>query len=206
MATGQASHAFLGVALQDLSPGLAAAFGLPSQDGTLIAMVTPDSPAADAGLRAGDVITAFNGKAIGHFGDLSQRIGDAMPGQSVRLSIWRKHRASDFMVKFGRIRDPARLQGQPLPEAPPGEPGLTLRKLTVRELAITELPSGMLIEQVAGPAARAGLLPGDVLLAINGDTTQTLKDVQAALHGKPERMALLIQRGSDRMFVPVALP
>jgi serine protease Do len=185
---------------------LATAFGLSHQDGTLIAMVTPDSPAADAGLRAGDVITAFNGKAIAHFGDLSQRIGDAMPGQSVRLSIWRKHRALDFMVKFGRIRDPARLQGQPLPEAPPGEPGLTLRKLTVRELAITELPSGMLIEQVAGPAARAGLLPGDVLLAINGDTTQTLKDVQAALHGKPERLALLIQRGSDRMFVPVALP
>jgi serine protease Do len=49
-------------------------------------------------------------------------------------------------------------------------------------------------------------MPGDVLLAINGDTTQTLKDVQAALHGKPERLALLIQRGSDRMFVPVALP
>ena len=206
VATGEASHAFLGVAMQDLSPGLATAFGLSHQDGTLIAMVTPDSPAADAGLRAGDVITAFNGKAIAHFGDLSQRIGDAMPGQSVRLSIWRKHRALDFMVKFGRIRDPARLQGQPLPEAPPGEPGLTLRKLTVRELAITELPSGMLIEQVAGPAARAGLLPGDVLLAINGDTTQTLKDVQAALHGKPERLALLIQRGSDRMFVPVALP
>ena len=76
----------------------------------------------------------------------------------------------------------------------------------MRELSITELPSGMLIEQVAGPAARAGLLPGDVLLAINGDATQTLKDVQAALHGKPERLALLIQRGSDRMFVPVALP
>ena len=206
MATGQASHAFLGVALQDLSPGLAVAFGLSSQDGTLIAVVTPDSPAADAGLRAGDVITAFNGKAIAHFGDLSQRIGDAMPGQSARLSIWRQHRAVEFMVKFGRIPGPDHTLSEPLPEPPLGDPGLTLRTLTVRELAITELSSGMLIEQVAGPAARAGVLPGDLLLAVNSDPTQTLKDVQAAIHGKQERVALLIQRGGNRMFVPVVLP
>ncbi|MEY4266291.1 MAG: hypothetical protein RIS90_826 [Pseudomonadota bacterium] len=205
VASGRASHAFLGVGVQDMNPGLAAAFGLSRHDGSLVALVAPDSPAAGAGLRPGDVITAFNGRAVTHYGDLSECIGDAAPGQTVRLSIWRDRTAHELMVRFGQIRERERPVGAPLAQAPPGEPGLALRTLNAQELAATRLRGGLLVQTVAGPAARAGLRPGDLLLAVNSTPVSAVTEVEAIVHGRPGRMALLIQRGDDRAFVLINL-
>lgn len=205
VASGRASHAFLGVGVQDINPGLAAAFGLPHHEGSLVALVAPDSPAAGAGLRPGDVITAFNGRAVTHYGDLSECIGDAVPGQNVRLSIWRDRTPFEVMVRFGQIRERERPVGALLAQAPPGEPGLALRTLSAQELAAARLRGGLLVQTVAGPAARAGLRPGDLLLAVNSTPVLAVSDVEAIVHGRPGRMALLIQRGDERAFVLVDL-
>ena len=203
--SGRAAHAFLGVGVQDMNPGLAAAFGLPRHDGSLVALVAPDSPAAGAGLRPGDVITAFNGRAVTHYGDLSESIGDATPGQTVRLSIWRDRTPHEVMVRFGQIRERERPAGTLPAQAPPGEPGLALRTLNAQELAATRLRSGLMVQNVAGPAARAGLRPGDLLLAVNSTPVSEVTEVEAIVHGRPGRMALLIQRGDDRAFVLINL-
>ena len=205
VASGRAAHAFLGVGVQDMNPGLAAAFGLPHHDGSLVALVAPDSPAAGAGLRPGDVITAFDGRAVTHYGDLSECIGDAAPGQTVRLSIWRDRTAHEVMVRFGEIREPKRPVGALLAQAPPGEPGLALRSLSAQEMAAAQLRGGLLVQTAAGPAARAGLRPGDLLLAVNSTPVSAVTEVEAIVHDRPGRMALLIQRGDERAFVLINL-
>lgn len=205
VATGRASHAQLGVSAQDLNQALAESFGLSRPDGALIANVVPDSAAAKAGLMPGDVITEINGDTIIRSGDLSSRISLAMPGETVRLKVWRDKSAREMSVKLGRAEDTASAQAQRESDAQPGQLGLALRALTREELSQVKLPGGLLVEGVSGAAARAGLLPGDVLLALNGTPLKSLDQVRSVMDKKPKVISLLILREGDRIFVPVEL-
>lgn len=205
VATGQASHARLGVTVQDLNQALAESFGLTRLDGALVTQVAPDSAAASADLRPGDVITEFNGEPITRAGDLSSRISLATPGETVRLRVWHDRAARDVTVKLGRAGDGTRPPAQRDLKVAPGQLGLSLRPLTRDELSKTHLQGGLLVEGVAGAAARAGLLPGDVLLDINGTPLKSVDQVKAVLEKKPKGVALLVLRDGDRIFVPVEL-
>jgi serine protease Do len=205
VATGRAAHAWLGVTVQDLNQALAESFGLSHPDGALVASVAPDSAAAKAGVRAGDVLTSFNGEPITRSGDLSSRIGQASPGETVRLGVWRDKKLQELSVKLGTVREPGR-QPKPREEASSADQfGLRLRTLTREEQSQTGITGGLLIEGVSGPAARAGLVPGDLLLAINGVPVSSANQVQGLLAQKPGHKALLIQRQGERLFVPVEL-
>lgn len=206
VATGRASHARLGVTVQDLNQTLAESFGLSRPDGALIANVAPDSAAAAAGLMPGDVVTEVNNEPIVRSGDLSSRISLATPGETVRLKVWRDKAAREVPVKLGRTEDGARMQAQrDAGVQQPGQLGLSLRPLTPDEQARAHLKGGLLVEGVAGSAARAGLMPGDVLLAINGTPLKSVDQVRSVMDKKPKSVALLILRNGDRIFVPVAL-
>jgi serine protease Do len=87
LATGHTRHACRGVTAQELSQGLGESFGLKKPAGALVGSVQHDSAAAAAGLQLGDVITEINGEAIEHSGDLSSRISQRKPGDTVKLSI-----------------------------------------------------------------------------------------------------------------------
>ncbi|MGH8797638.1 MAG: trypsin-like peptidase domain-containing protein, partial [Caldimonas sp.] len=91
VATGHAVHARLGVTVQDLNQSLADSFGLKRPDGALVANVAPNTAAAAAGLKSGDVITEVNGAPIVRSGELSSVIGMAAPGEQVKLKVWRDH-------------------------------------------------------------------------------------------------------------------
>jgi serine protease Do len=206
VATGKAQHARIGVVVQDLNQSLAESFGLPRPDGALVSRVAPDSPAAKAGLKAGDVITEVNGEAIARSGSLSSRIGLASPGETVKLKVWRDKASKDIEVKLGRINEEeqqASAEDQQGGDA--AHLGLSMRPLTHEERAQAKLDHGLLIEDVDGAAARAGLEPGDVLLAINGKPVTSLEQVKSVLAGKPKSVALLVQREGERIFVPVNL-
>jgi serine protease Do len=205
VATGRVEHARLGVTVQDLSQSLAQSFGLARPDGALIANVAAGSAAATAGLMAGDVITEVNGEPIVRSGDLSSRISLASPGETVRLKVWRDGSAREMPVKLGRAEDRAGSPAQPDSEVQPGQLGLKLRPLTSAEQTLARVPGGLLIEGVTGPAARAGLMPGDVLLAINGVPVKSVDQMQGLLGNRPKTVALLILRDGDRIFVPVEL-
>src|SRR5258706_3297640 len=99
VATGHASHARLGVMVQDMNQALAESFGLQRPDGALVSNVDPDGPAAKAGLKPGDVITHVNGTPIERAGDLSSRIGMDAPGSRVTLKVWRDRSERDFDIK-----------------------------------------------------------------------------------------------------------
>jgi serine protease Do len=207
LATGHAQHARLGVAAQDLSQGLADSFGLSRPDGALVTSVQESTAAASAGLQAGDVITAVNGEPITHASDLSSRISMAVPGETVQLKVWRERAERTLTVKLGQAEEAGTAAAVKAPPMPPkaGELGLSLRPLTRQEQAAAHVTGGLLIEGAAGPAARAGLDAGDVLLAINGVSVNAVEQVQRELAKKPKSVALLILHEGNRIFVPVEL-
>jgi len=205
VSSGHASHARLGVTVQDLDQALAESFGLGRPEGALIANVAPDSAASRAGLVPGDVITEVNGEPVVRAGDLSSRISLAVPGEKVRLKVWRNQGAQEITATLGRAEDEAVARTKPDTESKPGQLGLALRPLARDEQDRAHVQGGLLVEGVAGSAARAGLMPGDVLLAINGVSLKSVEQVQGVMSKKPKRVALLILRGDYRIFVPVEL-
>ena len=205
ISTGRASHARLGVVVQDLKQALAESFGVGRPDGALIAQVTPDSAAAAAGLRAGDVITAFNGEPVVRAADLSRRISQAVPDETVRLTVWRDHAARQITVKLGRAQTSAEVPVESGPDAQPHQWGLRLRPLTRDEQEQIKVQGGLLVEGATGAAARSGIVAGDVLLAINGVPLKAIDQLRQVLEKKPRRVALLVLRNGERIFVPVEL-
>jgi serine protease Do len=205
VATGHASHARLGVLVQDLNQALAESFGLDRPDGALVASVDPDSPAAFAGLKPGDVITHVNGARIERAGDLSNRIGLDLPGSRVALRIWRDRGARQMSVKLAAADAQSSQQASSGKEAH-GQLGLALRPLTPQERAQGGPDQGLLVEGAAGPAARAGVRPGDVVLGIDGEPAKSVQQVRGIVREHRNRtVALLIERDGQRVFVPVKL-
>ena len=192
--------------IQDLNQSLAQSFGLERPDGALVASVAPGSAAAKAGLKSGDVITEVNGEPIQRSGALSSRIGLATPGETVKLKIWRDRASRDVDVKLGNAEESSKSALAEGKDVEPGQLGLALRPLTAEERARAKIDQGgLLVEEVTGPSARAGLAPGDVLLAINGQAVSSLEQVKSVLARKPKSVALLVERRGERIFVPVNL-
>lgn len=202
VANGKVEHARLGVTLQDLNQGLAESFGLKAPDGAIISSVAPGSAAAKAQLQAGDVITRIDGEPVRTSGDVSSRVGMARPGQTVKLSVWRDKANVEVDVALGAAERSAR---QAAGEAPKGRLGLALRPLTDAEKRQLRTDAGLVVEDAAGPAARAGIQPGDVVLSMNGKPVQSVEQMRETLDQKPPRVALLIQRDGQRIFVPINL-
>ena len=149
-------------------------------------------------------MTAVNGESIGRSGDLSSRISLATPGETVRIAVWRDRAARELVVKLGRAEEGTRALDQKERE-PPGQLGLVLRALTRDEQAQANLQGGLLVEGVGGAAARAGILIGDVLLAINGVPLKSMDQIRNLMDKKPKNVALLVLRNGERLFVPVEL-
>ncbi|MBX3607929.1 MAG: Do family serine endopeptidase [Piscinibacter sp.] len=204
VATGKASHARLGVTVQELNQTLAESFGLARPDGALIAQVADGSAAQKAGLKPGDVITEVDGQPVRQSGQLSTLIGMKAPGERVALKVWRDKSAREFEAKLGSIDDGEKVAGDATP-ASGGQLGLALRPLSRDERRAADVEQGLLIENVGGAAARAGVEAGDVLLAVNGKPVASVDQVRAVLAGKPKSVALLVQRDGDKIFVPVVL-
>ena len=203
--TGRAAHAQLGVTVQEVNQTLADSFKLDRPEGALVAHVQPNSPAAKAGLQPGDVIRQIDGKAVVASADLPAVVGRAAPGDTVRLQVWRDGKALELKAKLGdaqAVQASADADQQAVPDAKQGRLGLALRQLQPEEKRAAGIQQGLLIAGVAGPAAQAGLQPGDVLLAVNSRPVNTVDQVRSAA-ALSESVALLIQRGQERLYVPL---
>ncbi|MDO9236558.1 MAG: Do family serine endopeptidase [Aquabacterium sp.] len=205
VATGRASHARLGVTVQDLNQNLAESFGMSRPDGALIGSVAPGAAAALAGLQPGDVVMSVNDEIMTRSGDLSSRISLAIPGETVRLKIWRDKAVRELSVKLGRADEGASVGSQHDTPARAGQLGLGVRALTREEQLSAHVQGGLLVETVSGAAAGANVMSGDVLLAINGIALKSVEQVNSVIAKKPKVVALLILRDGERLFVPVEL-
>ncbi|MDA7415936.1 DegQ family serine endoprotease [Xenophilus arseniciresistens] len=207
VATGHASHAKLGVAVQEVNQAFADSFKLPRPEGALVSQVEEGGAAHKAGLQPGDVILKVDGQPIVASGDLPALIGQALPGQKVGIEVWRDGRAKALTATLGNASDKTQVASAQESVAK-GQLGLALRPLQPREreeAGVAAAQGGMVIENSRGPAAAAGVQAGDVLLAINGVPASNVAQVREAVAKADKSVALLIQRGSERIFVPVRL-
>ena len=203
VATGKAAHGRLGVTVQDLNQTLADSFGLSHINGALVSNVAPGSAAEKAGLQSGDVITAVNGEQVTSNGSLSSIIGMSAPGDKVKLDVWREKAQRTIEARLGGAGDEGKLIADASAGGEQGQLGLGLRPLTRDEKKEAKLDGGLVVEEVGGAAARAGVEAGDVLLAINGKRVQSIEQVTSVMAGKPKSVALLVQRDGTKIFVPV---
>jgi serine protease Do len=201
VATGHASHARLGVNVQTMNQALAESFGLERALGALVSEVAPGSAADKAGLQPGDVVLKYNGSDVRDSGHLAAMVGKAVPGDRATLGIWRKGKARSLTATLGASRDAPAQQAE-AGSGPQGQLGLAVRPLTPQERSQAQVPGGLYVEGVEGPAQRAGVVPGDIVLQAGGKPVRSVEDLrQAARAGKT--VALLVQRGDRRLFVPL---
>lgn len=209
VATGKVRHAQLGVAVQEVNQAFAESFNLDKPEGALVASVSKGSPADKAGLRPGDVIRQVDGQPIVASGDLPAWVGQAQPGQQVKLSVWRQGKPLELTATLGDASNKAIQQARNDEAVGKSQLGLSLRPLDPQERremgAKAGVNEGLVIEQARGPAAAAGVQPGDVLLAINGAPIKDITQVRAAMAKAGKSVALLIERDGDKIFVPVRL-
>lgn len=201
-ATGHASHGKLGVQIQNVTQGLADSFGLPQPEGALVAQVIKDGPAEHAGIEPGDVILKLNGQPLKSSDELPSQIASVAPGTTVNLEVWRNHSTREIAVKLGSM-DEKRTFANNQHEEQGGKLGLSVRPLTPDEEHQSNQKGGLLVERSRGPAAEAGIQPGDVVIAANGANITSAEDLKGAVEKSKGHIALLIKRGDQRLFVPV---
>jgi serine protease Do len=203
--TGHATHARLGVSVQEVYQTLADSFGLGKPEGALVSDVEKGSPADNAGIQSGDVIRSVNGKPIVNSIDLPSIIGESTPGEQVSLGIWRSGKTIELTAKLADAKN-ARVATDDTSSGPnPGKLGLALRPLQPDEKQESGLDGGLLVEDVTGAAERAGVQPGDVILSVNGSRVKNVEQVRGLVAKAGKSVALLIQRGDSRIFVPVRI-
>jgi len=204
LAHGKVEHAKLGVMAQEVNQDLADSFKLDSPTGALIANVEKGSAAEKAGLKPGDIVRAIDGRPIVSSGDLAAVINLAAPGQKIDLDVWRDGKRETMTASLGTLSkdDAVASNGDQGPSH--GKLGLALRRLTPdeREQADTD---GLLVQQASGPAAKAGIQRGDVILSVNGVAARSVEQVREALTKAGKTVALLVQRGDSKIFVPVQI-
>ena len=199
---GKVSRGRLGIGVQSVSQDLAASFGLSAPNGALVTSVEPKGPADKAGLEPGDVILKFNGQAINLSSDLPPMVAAISPGSTVKVEIWRKKQMKTLSMRVAEMPVSADESAVSSPDKP-NRLGVSVRPLTAQELAQAQVRQGLLVEAVGkGPAANAGIQPGDVILAVNGDPVASVAQLQDRLRSS-KSVALLVMRGDERIYVPM---
>ena len=204
LATGKVTRGRLGIAIQDVDQRLAKSFGLKKPSGALVTSVDKDGPSASADVKPGDVILSLDGEEVTGSADLPPRVADIQPGKSARLGIFRNGKEREVEVKVGAEK------GEEVASAGKGSGehgrlGLAVRPLTPEEQQQADVHGGVVIEAVSGPAARAGLQPGDVVLSVNGSEVKSVDQLRNLVKDAKDEVALLVMRGDARIFVPVQL-
>jgi serine protease Do len=203
--TGKVAHARLGVEVQTLDQSLADSFKMKAPNGALVAKIEPDSAAAQAGLKVGDVILEFDGNPIVDAGQLSARVGVAAPGDKASLKVWRDGKEMTLNATIGSAA-PVEVAGTADATASPqARLGLALRPLNPEERQQAGVSGGLVVEEARGHAAEAGIQPGDVVLSVDGTPVQSVAQLRKMVQEHGKQVALLIQRGDNRLFVPVTL-
>jgi serine protease Do len=206
LSTGKVVHAKLGVTVQEINQGFADSFNLATPEGALVANVERGGPADKAGLKPGDVIRKLNGQKIIGSGDLPAMVGLAAPGDKVSMEVWRQGKTVELNATLGNANDKmADAEDRTEQVSAKLKLGLSLRPLDALEKRQSGIPNGLLIEDARGAAANAGVQPGDVLLSVNGRPVSSIEQVREVVGKSDKSVALLIQRGEDKIFIPVRL-
>jgi serine protease Do len=204
---GKVVRGYLGVHIQDVTPSLAHQFGLNQGGGVLIGDVSPDTPAAKAGLKKGDVVLELNGRTIDAANQLQVQISQMPPGTSAKMKIWRDGKSQDVIVNLGELPEQAEKEG-------PGEntqgalEGVEVQDVTPDLAQQLQLPAGtkgVVVTQVdpSSGAASVGLDRGMLIQEVNRKPVSNIEEYKRALAGSNNQPVLLLvnQGGVTRYLV-----
>jgi serine protease Do len=191
---GRVERGRIGVSIQDLTQSLAQSFGLEQPHGALVSSVEQGGPADKAGIKAGDVVLAVDGKKIERSAELPPLVAGVKPGSKASIELWREGRKQTLGVTVAELKAEQSARA-PQDTQDSGKLGLAVRPGS----------DGLVVENAAGPAARAGIRQGDVVTAVNGKPVTSAEDLRSAVSSKKGTVALLIKRGEATLFVPVEI-
>ena len=195
---GKVSRGRIGVAIQDVTPDLARAMALSVTQGAVVQQVEPGTPADKAGLKAGDVIIAVDGRAVHNSSELRNRIGLMRVGAEVKLSVLREGKQESVTVKIAEA--PAQSAS-----TEPTEGDSVIDRLQGATLRDDEAKKSVQVAEVEqnSPAWRSGLRPGDEITGVNRKRIHSMKEFKAVAGENPAVLALNVKRGDANLFVVV---
>ncbi len=212
-AKGKVTRGMLGVEVQTVTPDLAKSFGMAEPKGALVAEVNADSPADKAGIKRGDIIIEFNGHPIGEMNDLPRLVADTAPGTKASVKVLRDGKEKTFNVTVSELTEER--QASEAKEEGGGENnplGLMVKNITpelARHFHLRDT-KGVLVDGVeqGSAAADAGIQPGDIVMEIDNQAINTVKEFQTAVGRlKKESFArLLIKRQGRTQYVTLEVP
>jgi len=208
---GKVERGYLGVYPQELDEDMRKGLGLKRKHGVLIADVVPGTPADKAGLRSGDVIVAFDGHAVKNVEEFRERVAATPPAKTVAINIWRGGKEMSLRAKLEELPEETLASSRPSPQTREAHFGLLVRALSSAEREHYNLSAGVLVEDVEfrSAAERAGIRPGDVILAIDGRTVKNpdeFKKIAGELKSLAKEIVLVqIYRQGRRFFVTLYL-
>ena len=206
---GRVVRGWLGVRVQDMPAATAVSLGLTRSSGDMavVTEVAESSPAAEAGVKAGDIIVEFNGKAVPRSHDFPSIIAETPPGQKVTLKLVRDKKEQVVGVKIGELPDGGDFIQQTETRDP--ELGLRVQRITpdaARRLGLSSSKGVLVIEvQPGSPADQVGIEPADVIREINQRPIGNIKEFERATRQgrRGDRILVLVQRGDNAVFFAV---
>ncbi len=200
IAHGKVDHGYLGIAMNDVTPENAQFFNLKDATGAVVAQVTPDSPAARAGLKQGDVIDQLNGRKVADGSALQVAVSQDQPGDTIHLGIIRDGSPRTVDVKVGEYHKPGTEVAQNdngSAQGNAGKLGVAVDDLNSDVRQQLNLPAdvkGAAIAQVrpGSPADDAGLQPGDVVLEVNRKPVSSAEQFATVVHANPAGKDILL--------------
>jgi len=213
LSSGKVSRGWLGVSIQDVSSNIAKALNLKPAKGALISEVFENSPADKGGLRVGDVILSINGKSVEDANDLRNTVAMLRPGENADFEILRDGKNMKLKVSIA-LRDennlagavPSSKESEKKTESGKNDWGIKVADLTKaqkKEAGLSESSAGVLIVYVdeKSPAAKAGIKPGDIILAANHRGLSSVKDFNSIFAESAKTMLLLIRREGGQSYI-----
>lgn len=206
--TGKVTRGRIGVQIGEVTKDVAESLGLARAQGALVQRVEPGAPAEKAGLEAGDIILKFDGTPIEKSSDLPRLVGATKPGTRSTITVWRKGASKDIPLTIAEL-EPEKLAGNTKPrgepEQTPNALGLVVSNLSAAQRQELRIDGGVIVDAATGPAARAGLRPGDVILRLNNTDVTDARQFSALVSKlDPKKMAVaLVRRGDASQFVPL---
>lgn len=203
---GGVTRGYLGAFIQNMSPELAESFELQAGRGILVAQVEEGSPAEMAGLKVGDIITAYQGEAVSDVADFRNRVALSAPGSREKLDILREGKSKKLSVTLGKLEEGAVMAGTSSQRSE--KLGLNVQTITpeLSRQYDVKVGEGVLVRgvQAGSPAARAGIRQGSVILQVNRQVVSDAEEFRQAMQisNDDKQVLLLVRyRGASRYLV-----